>query len=55
MSNQEAQRAAPQDAPVGLRREEDQALMRGLAMGMGRFDKLSFDETHRLAARISRR
>lgn len=55
MSNQEAQRAAPKDAPAGLRREEDQVLMRGLAMGMGQLDKLSFDDAHRLSARISRR
>ena len=26
-----------------------------IAMGLGRFDKLSFDDTHRMAARLSRR
>ncbi len=55
MSNEEARRAAPQDSPAGLRREEDRALMRGLVMGMGQFDKLSFDDAHCLAVRISRR
>jgi len=29
--------------------------MRGLVMGMGQFDKLSFDDAHCLAVRISRR
>lgn len=35
--------------------ENDRLVGFALAVGLGQFDKLSFDDTHRLAARISRR
>ena len=35
--------------------ENDRLVGFALALGLGQFDKLSFDDTHRLAARISRR
>lgn len=35
--------------------ENDRLVGFALAFGLGQFDKLSFDDTHRLAARIGRR
>ena len=35
--------------------ENDRLVGFALAFGLGQFDKLSFDDTHRLAARTSRR
>ncbi|WP_374389507.1 hypothetical protein [Brevundimonas sp.] len=35
--------------------ENDRLVSFALAFGLGRFDKMTFDDTHRLAARISRR
>lgn len=37
------------------RAENDRLVGFAMAFGLGRFDKLSFDDTHRLAARIGRR
>ncbi|QCQ97767.1 hypothetical protein [Brevundimonas sp. SGAir0440] len=35
--------------------ENDRLVSAALALGMGQFDKMTADETHRLAARLSRR
>ncbi|PZU62298.1 MAG: hypothetical protein DI552_00050 [Brevundimonas sp.] len=37
------------------KQENDRLVGFALAFGLGQFDKLSFDDTHRLAARIGRR
>jgi hypothetical protein len=54
MSNEEGRRPAPQGAPVGQGRIEDPAVMRGLAIGLGQFSRMSAHDVHLLAARMSR-
>lgn len=47
--------AAGSNVAYVSKEENDRLIGFALAFGLGQFDKLSFDDTHRLAARISRR